>query len=674
MILRAIAAGIAAMTLTACGSSGDKTPAPADAALDAATQRLEQQVAQLEDLAAIKRLQRLYGYYVDEGQWDAVADLFSDDGSIEIGLDGVYRGRQRVRDYLHALGEGRNGLAPGQLNEHFQLMPVVTLGADGRSALGTWRAVILAGTLGKSALWGEGPYENEYVKEGRVWKIRRLHWYQTLLVPYEGGWAKTADVNGARFVKTLEPDAPPTVDYRSWPGAFVPAFHFRHGKDSTVSPFPAEASAAATPGEGPLPSRIAQVAQRAALLHDEYAIENLQKIFGFYIDKGQWDEAADLFAADATYEIVGHGVYVGQQRIRDYLHAIGPKGAAPGRLFDNMQLQPIVTVSPDRRTAQGRWHLFAQYALAGQFHEWGTGVYENTYVRDGERWKIAGIKLYPTMVTPYEKGWGKTALRVSRMEPKLPPDRPSSGAPGYEQSFVVPLHAGLAADDRARGEREAAIARAAGDVPSDACAQRASLDAAARTVRELADVAQIENLQGIYGYYLATLEWDALAELFSENGTIEIAMRGVYVGKPAVRRNLDLYGKQGLDQGVLHNHMQYQFVIHVAPDGRTANLRSRALSMMGNYGKNATWMGGIYENDFVKEDGVWRFRTDHQMNTYFAPYETGWKDLPQRPAPGITDANPPDRPPTVHFEMYPKNFLPPYHYPNPVTGKPFASP
>jgi hypothetical protein len=60
------------------------------------------------------------------------------------------------------------------------------------------------------------------------------------------------------------------------------------------------------------------------------------------------------------------------------------------------------------------------------------------------------------------------------------------------------------------------------------------------------------------------------------------------------------------------------------------------------------------------------------MNTYFAPYETGWKDLPQRPAPGITDANPPDRPPTVQFEMYPNNFLPPYHYPNPVTGKPFT--
>jgi hypothetical protein len=60
------------------------------------------------------------------------------------------------------------------------------------------------------------------------------------------------------------------------------------------------------------------------------------------------------------------------------------------------------------------------------------------------------------------------------------------------------------------------------------------------------------------------------------------------------------------------------------------------------------------------------------MNTYFAPYETGWKDLALRPAPGITESNPPDRPPSVQFDLYPRNFLPPYHYPNPVTGKPFT--
>jgi hypothetical protein len=656
---------LAAVILSACSGG----PQPADSGLEAEAARLEQRITQLQDLNAIKRLQRAYGYYVDEAQWDRVADLFTEDGSVEYGLDGVYTGRERIREYLRAMGDGRSGLSPGQLNEHLQLMPVVNLGADGRTARGTWRAVILAGKLGENALWGEGPYENEYVKEDGVWKLRRLHWFQTLLVPYEGGWAKQADVNGARFVTTLRPDAPSTVSYQSWPGAFVPPFHFRQGTRSLVSPFPdAPAQGAATTRE-PLATRISILAQRAALLRDQYQIENLQRIYGFYIDKGQWDEAADLFSSDATLEIVGRGTWAGQARIREYLHAIGPSGPAPGRLYDNMQLQPIVTVAPDRSTAEGRWHLFAQYALAGQFHEWGTGVYENAYVREDGRWKLRSLKLYPTMFTPYEQGWGREALPHSRMEPALAPDRASRGPlPGYEQVHVVPPHYPDPGDARAQARRDAAIARAARAVPDAAAALRA----AEREVRELEDVAQIENLQAIYGYYLATLEWDALTELFTQDGTIEIALRGIYVGKPAVRRNLDLYGKQGLDQGVLHNHMQYQFVVHVAPDGRTANLRSRALSMMGNFGRSGMWMGGIYENDFVKEDGVWRFRTDRQMNTYFAPYETGWKDLALRPAPGITASNPPDRPPSAQFELYPRNYLPPYHYPNPVTGKAFA--
>jgi hypothetical protein len=47
----------------------------------------------------------------------------------------------------------------------------------------------------------------------------------------------------------------------------------------------------------------------------------------------------------------------------------------------------------------------------------------------------------------------------------------------------------------------------------------------------------------------------------------------------------------------------------------------------------------------------------------------GWKDLEWRPAPGVNESNPPDAPPSTYFEMYPRAFLPPYHYKNPVTGK-----
>jgi hypothetical protein len=214
-----------------CGSGGAPTPSAADriAALDTQIAQLEAQAARAEDVSEIKRLQRAYGYYLDAAQWDQMADLFADDASIEIGLDGVYVGKERIRQYLHTLGRGQVGLRRGELNEHLILQPVIDVAPDGQTAKGRWRAVILAGEYRRDALWGEGPYENDYVKEGGVWKIQRLHWYQTFLVPYAGGWAKNKDVNGGIFVsKQLPPDRAPTERYETWPGVYLPPYHYKN--------------------------------------------------------------------------------------------------------------------------------------------------------------------------------------------------------------------------------------------------------------------------------------------------------------------------------------------------------------------------------------------------------------------------------------------------------------
>ena len=42
----------------------------------------------------------------------------------------------------------------------------------------------------KSASWGGGTYENEYVKEGAIWKIKALHAYLRFCTPYADGWGK----------------------------------------------------------------------------------------------------------------------------------------------------------------------------------------------------------------------------------------------------------------------------------------------------------------------------------------------------------------------------------------------------------------------------------------------------------------------------------------------------
>src|SRR5688500_19544000 len=100
--------------------------AQSDAALDARLDALEEQVVAAEDVAAIKRLQRQYGYYVDKGMWEDVADLFTDDAVAHYPA-GTYVGRDSIRKHLYMnVGGGQvgeNGLVDNRLYNHMNIQP-----------------------------------------------------------------------------------------------------------------------------------------------------------------------------------------------------------------------------------------------------------------------------------------------------------------------------------------------------------------------------------------------------------------------------------------------------------------------------------------------------------------------------------------------------------------------
>src|SRR5688572_28642671 len=105
--------------------------------------KLEARLQRLEDIETIKVLQRTYGYLLDKALWADMADLFSADGEIEIGGRGVYKGHQRIHDFLRdVMGKGSDGLAHGQLMDHMQLQGIVTIDEGSDRALGRWRAWI----------------------------------------------------------------------------------------------------------------------------------------------------------------------------------------------------------------------------------------------------------------------------------------------------------------------------------------------------------------------------------------------------------------------------------------------------------------------------------------------------------------------------------------------------
>jgi hypothetical protein len=149
-------------------------------ALEEKMEGLEARLTNLEDIEEIKQLQRIYGYYIDNKLWDQVVDLFTDNNSsIEIGGRGVYRNRKGVNVFfLNVLGKGRYGRLPGELYNHMQLQGVVHVECNGKTAKARWRAFAQAATdssAGKIANWGEGVYENEYIKEDGKWKFKKMH-------------------------------------------------------------------------------------------------------------------------------------------------------------------------------------------------------------------------------------------------------------------------------------------------------------------------------------------------------------------------------------------------------------------------------------------------------------------------------------------------------------------
>lgn len=199
--------------------------------VDAQVDQLTQRVERLEGTRAVKKLQRAFGYYVDRGLWGDAADLFADDGTIEIGADGVYAGKARIEEYLRRLHGGQEGLIYGQLNEWVTLQPAVTVAPDGLSATARWRDLGMLGQYKKHAEWRDGIYENAYVREGGVWKIRSLHLYVNFVAPYERGWARLGQGEGlaqSEASKAFPPDRPPSTAYQPFPATQVPAFQARN--------------------------------------------------------------------------------------------------------------------------------------------------------------------------------------------------------------------------------------------------------------------------------------------------------------------------------------------------------------------------------------------------------------------------------------------------------------
>ncbi len=478
--------------------------------------------------------------------------------------------------------------------------PLINLSVDGQTAKGRWDGLAFIGD-GKGGAWITGGiYENEYVREGRIWKIASVHFYPQYSGSYEKGWT-------------------------NWGGDELPFIPFHFTVDETGIPVPPAIGAAPRSS-----ATMLALEKRIAALNDEDAARNLQNAYGYYVDRKMWDDVVDLFTDGGVLEIAGVGSFKGKDKIRRALLRMGSAGLKHGELNDRPIFGLLVTVDPDHDQAFTRGTELAMLGDADKgTASWEVNIFRNRLVKEKGLWKIREMRFFPHMQANYSAGWGKGRLTgpVANIMPAFLGANPVTGKP-------VRAAAGM----KLSGTSALTPAAPAIEIAGSGLAE------AQRKLRVSAAFDGAENVSSAYGYYLDDFQWPQLSAIFAEKGNKQSPFAGYYLGRPRIQQAATVsWGNPPTKRTGISFHWRLQPVINVASDGRSANIRTRLFQPRTSkdamrLGRDDSFTGfhaGMYPNDqVVLENGIWRFWSLTIDEHYFTSvnWKDGWSGAKDRPA------------------------------------------
>jgi hypothetical protein len=177
---------------------------------------------------------------------------------------------------------------------------------------------------------------------------------------------------------------------------------------------------------------------RIERLEDSTQVEIVQNAYGYYVDKAQWRSVANLFGAESTLEIGGKGVFIGTDRVFEYMTVgLGPIGPRDNSLIDHQQFQCLPTVHPDGVSAEARCIAFVMSSGG-----WGHVYYENDYEKVDGVWRFKALHGPFNMYSGYKLGWLDDVIINTFPEkwppyPDLPPTVKYLAYPSY---YIEPFH------------------------------------------------------------------------------------------------------------------------------------------------------------------------------------------------------------------------------------------
>jgi len=302
--------------------------------------------------------------------------------------------------------------------------------------------------------------------------------------------------------------------------------------------------------------------QRVQRMEDESDIRRMLIEYGAFLDAKDYAAYAALFAPDGVWQ-GGFGTFTGPAAIEAML--LANLGAAePGyvnRSNFHMLTNPLIAIDGDRAQVTSKY-LFWTASPDNRPTPLLAGRYVDEFVRVNGEWKIAR-----------RTTWGEIPYR----DPNAPP--------------------------------------AAGGPPVAAPTESARL-------RRVEDQLAIQRVLVEYSARLDARDYAGYAALFAREGTWQT---GTTVRRGPAEIQAMLSGLFGTPPAGFVNREDYHLVSNpqVDVDGDRAKARSRHLLVMrGPNGEPQPMLAGLYEDEFIREDGQWKIL--HRVDFPIMPTAEEW--------------------------------------------------
>ncbi len=283
-----------------------------------------------------------------------------------------------------------------------------------------------------------------------------------------------------------------------------------------------------------------------------------------------------------------------------------------------MQLDMAVAIEPGGMEARARGLEFGMLGEADKGTAFYTlAIFENRYVKQDGIWRIPRDADVPGVEQTTRRAGAKSQVAIC-----CPPKstRPI-GRAGLRRDDAR-RHPGVLRTQSGHNGRPASLppgARTVGHerlLPAPAAHKHAApsgdLDARLKDAERRLAVSKAwdgaENMLTAYGDYLDDLDFGGLGKLFALKGHKEVPFSGFYVGRQRIIDcNATAPPPASCRAATLPLHWRTQPVILVAEDGRSASIRSRLFQPGSSHTRAMGFGGGMYHDQVVLEDGVWRF-------------------------------------------------------------------